>query len=68
MSTEDWKPIAELPDLFDEVPDIEVRSSDGRTCMAWRDPDTGRWMDISDPERVNELGWEPMEWRALRKA
>ncbi len=62
-----WKPIAEFPGLFDKAPDIEVRSSEGRSCMAWRDPDTGRWMDVSDPEHVNELAWTPVEWRDLER-
>lgn len=61
---ETWRPITDLPDLVDKTPGIEVRSAEGQSCMAWRDPDTGRWMDISDPEYIRELGFEPVEYRA----
>lgn len=59
-----WHPISTLPELWDEVPDLEVRSADGRVARAAKDPDYG-WMDLSDPEYPVELGWEPVEWREV---
>lgn len=61
-----FRPISTLPALFDEVPDIEVRSSDGRVAMAWRDPDDGTWKNIEDAENPVPLGWALVEWREVK--
>lgn len=59
----DRRPIAEFFQLEEPHPDVIVGDEHGRQAQAAIDPDSGRWVDLTDPAAPIDLSFKPTWFR-----